>query len=82
MDDLPLTMTVPDFGRRVYGLGYYAAYEGAKRGEFPTIKVGRFLRVPVRVALRPLLTDADRDGGKLDAIIAGLCKSQKSKSAA
>jgi excisionase family DNA binding protein len=40
------TMSVPEAGR-VLGIGRNAAYEAARRGEIPTIKIGRLLRVPV-----------------------------------
>jgi len=36
-----------------------AAYDAAARGEIPTIKIGRLLRVPVR-ALEKMLDDAAR----------------------
>jgi hypothetical protein len=44
----PITMTVPDAGRIYFGLCRNAAYAAAKRGEIPTIKIGKLLRVPVR----------------------------------
>ena len=43
----PLTLSVPEAGRRYYGIGRNAAYRAAKRGEIPTIKVGDLLRVPI-----------------------------------
>jgi len=43
----PKTLTVPMAGEIYYGLGRNASYEAAKRGDIPTIKVGRLLRVPV-----------------------------------
>jgi hypothetical protein len=43
----PKTMTVPEAGRRYFDLGRNASYEAARRGEIPTIKIGRLLRVPV-----------------------------------
>jgi hypothetical protein len=80
--DIPLTMTVPEFGKLVYGLGRYASYDAANRGDFPTIKVGRFKRVPVRIALRPLLAEAGRDTAELDSVLARLGKAGSVKSAA
>jgi hypothetical protein len=44
----PITMTVPDAGRIYFGLCRNAAYAAARRGEIPTIKIGKLLRVPVR----------------------------------
>ena len=54
MDDRPKTITVPDAGREYLGLSRNAAYAAAKRGDIPTIKVGKLLRVPVR-ALEQML---------------------------
>ena len=54
-DDLkPWVISVPEAGKRYYNLGRWASYEAAKRGEIPTIRVGRSLRVPVRVIERML----------------------------
>ena len=52
------TLTVPDAGRIYYGLGRNASYDAAKRGDIPTIKVGRLLRVPV-VAMERRLQQVD-----------------------
>jgi hypothetical protein len=35
------TMTVPDAGRIYFNLGRNASYEAAKRGDIPTITIGR-----------------------------------------
>jgi hypothetical protein len=51
------TMTVPDAGRIYYGLSRNGSYEAAKRGDIPTIKIGKLLRVPVR-ALEQMLDSA------------------------
>jgi hypothetical protein len=48
------TMDVPEAGRIYYGLGRNASYEAAKRGDIPTIKVGRLLRVPIAAMERRL----------------------------
>jgi hypothetical protein len=48
------TMTVPDAGRIYFGLGRNASYEAAKRGDLPTIRVGRLLRVPIAAMERRL----------------------------
>jgi hypothetical protein len=42
------TLSVPEAGRRYFGLARGASYEAAKRGDLPTIRVGRLKRVPVR----------------------------------
>ena len=41
------TLSVPEAGRRYLGLGRNLSYDAAARGQIPTIKVGRLLRVPV-----------------------------------
>jgi hypothetical protein len=52
--DEPKTMTVPEAGRRYFGLGRNASYEAAKRGDIPTLRIGRLLRVPVVALERKL----------------------------
>jgi len=55
-NDERLVYTVPEAGAKL-GLSRNAAYEAAARGEIPTIKLGRLLRVP-RVALDRMLEQA------------------------
>lgn len=55
--DEPLTLTVPEAGKRYFGLSAWGAYDAARRGEIPTIRIGRRLRVPVR-ALEAMLDRA------------------------
>jgi excisionase family DNA binding protein len=55
------TMTVPEAARWL-GIGRNAAYEAARRGEIPTIRIGHLLRVPV-IALQRKLEQAG-DGQK------------------
>jgi hypothetical protein len=50
----PLTLSVPEAGLRYFGLRRNAAYDAAARGDIPTIKIGRLLRVPVRALDRML----------------------------
>jgi hypothetical protein len=50
----PLTMTVPEAGKKYYDLSRDASYEAARRGDIPTIRVGRLLRVPVAAMDRKL----------------------------
>jgi Helix-turn-helix domain len=52
----PLTMSVPDAGKRYFGLSRNAAYDAAARGDIPVIRIGRLLRVPVRALERMLDT--------------------------
>jgi len=58
----PLTISVPEAGRRYLGLSRKGSYDAARRGEIPTIKIGKLRRVPVR-AMERMLDEA----GKLDA---------------
>jgi hypothetical protein len=44
---------VPEAGA-ILGLSRNASYEAAKRGDLPTIKIGKLLRVPVRAIERML----------------------------
>jgi hypothetical protein len=46
-DEAPLTMTVPEAGKKYYDLSRDGSYEAARRGDIPTIRVGRLLRVPI-----------------------------------
>jgi hypothetical protein len=43
-----LTMSVPEAGAKYFGLSKNGSYEAAERGDIPTIKVGKLLRVPVK----------------------------------
>jgi excisionase family DNA binding protein len=56
--DQVFTMSVPEAGKRYFGLSRNAAYAAAERGEIPTIRIGRLLRVPVRALDRMLDTVA------------------------
>ena len=42
------TLTVPKAGREYFGLSRNSSYEAAKRGDIPTIRIGRRVRTPVR----------------------------------
>ena len=53
-DDKPLTMTVPEAGKKYFGLSRDGSYRAAERGEIPTIRIGRLLRVPVVALERKL----------------------------
>ena len=48
------TADVPDVGRVCFGLSRNGSYDAAKRGDFPTIKVGRLLKVPTASLRRQL----------------------------
>jgi excisionase family DNA binding protein len=43
-----LTISVPEAGRRYFGICRGTSYIMAQRGEIPTIRMGRRVRVPVR----------------------------------
>lgn len=59
----PLTISVPQAGKRYFGLSRNGSYSAAQRGQIPTIKIGRLLRVPVR-ALEAMLNEAGWRGEK------------------
>jgi hypothetical protein len=52
----PKTITVPQAGKEYFGLSRNASYAAAIRGEIPTIKIGKLLKVPVR-ALEEMLNN-------------------------
>jgi hypothetical protein len=43
-------MGVREYAKSRFGLGEAAAYEAAERGDFPVIRIGRRLFVPVAAA--------------------------------
>jgi hypothetical protein len=57
-------MTVPEAGRKYFGLSRNGSYDAANRGEIPVIQIGRLKRVPVR-ALERMLDRAE--GGSTDS---------------
>ncbi len=63
-DDTPLTISVPEAGRKYFDLSRNGAYAAAERGEIPTIRIGRLLRVPIRALERMLDGLAAADGGE------------------
>jgi Helix-turn-helix domain len=60
----PLTISVPEAGKRYFNLSRNAAYAAAERGEIPTIRIGRLLRVPIRALERMLDGVAVTGGGE------------------
>ncbi len=52
------TVSVQEAGR-LLGLAKASAYEGVRRGEIPTIRIGRRLLVPTELLRRMLGFDAD-----------------------
>jgi len=53
-EDAPLTLSIPEAGKKYFGLSRNGAYDAAARGELPPIRIGRLLRVPVRALERML----------------------------
>jgi hypothetical protein len=80
-DALVITTSVPAFGAVIYDLGINASYDAAKRGEILTVRVGKKLRVPVLMALAPVLGEKP-DPGQLAAIFARLREAEAAKRAA
>ncbi len=63
MSDQPLTLSVPEAGKRYFNLSRNGAYAAAARGEIPTVRVGRLLRVPIRAMDEMLNKACERPGG-------------------
>jgi len=53
-EDTPETLAVPEAGKRYFNLSRNGSYAAAARGELPTVRIGRLLRVPVRACERIL----------------------------
>ena len=51
------TLSVPQAGKQYFALSRGASYAAAARGEIPTVRIGRLLRVPVK-AMDALLESA------------------------
>ena len=50
----PKTLSVPEAGKAYFGLSRGASYEAARRGDIPTVRIGKIIRVPV-IALERML---------------------------
>jgi hypothetical protein len=59
----PATISVPEAGRRYFGMARNASYEAAARGDIPTVRIGKLLRVPVR-AMEAILDRASQKAVK------------------
>jgi hypothetical protein len=59
-DPTPQTLSVPQAGKRYFGLSRNASYAAAQRGQLPIIRIGRLLRVPVRAMERMLDQASDK----------------------
>jgi hypothetical protein len=49
-----ITLSVPEAGKRYFGLSRNGSYAAADRGDIPTVQIGKLRRVPVRVLERRL----------------------------
>jgi hypothetical protein len=58
----PKTLSVPHVGKYYFALSRGASYAAAARGEIPTIRFGRKLRVPI-VAVERMLAEAGNTAG-------------------
>jgi len=67
-DVAPLTISVPEAGKRYFGMSRGASYAAAERGEIPTVRIGRLLRVPVR-AMDTLLESAAKSARQIKAVM-------------
>ena len=47
-DEKPWTMSIPEAGKKYFGLSRNGSYDAAKRGEIPTVQVGRLKLALVR----------------------------------
>ena len=53
-DEAPLTISVPEAGKRYFGLSRGSAYAAEANGQIPTIRIGKLLRVPIAAMDRRL----------------------------
>lgn len=63
--DIPVTVSVPEYGEAALGLGRNPSYAAAIAGVIPTVEVQGKKRVPLRVALLRLAGD---DPALLEAV--------------
>jgi hypothetical protein len=63
-DQTPQTLSVPQAGKRYFGLSRNASYAAAQRGQLPIIRIGRLLRVPVRAIERMLDQASDKPAAR------------------
>ena len=59
--EAPKTQSVPHAGKRYFALSRGASYAAAARGDLPTIRIGRKLRVPI-IAVERMLERAGTTG--------------------
>ena len=51
------TLDIPTAGKKYFGLSKGGSYAAAKRGDIPTVRIGRRIRAPI-VALERMLANA------------------------
>lgn len=66
MTDGPKTISVPEAGKLYFDLGASASYAAARKGQIPTIRIGRTRRVPVAAMELMLTRAAEAFAAKLD----------------
>jgi hypothetical protein len=57
VSDETKTLDVPTAGEKYFGLSRGGSYAAAARGDIPTVRIGRKIRVPI-VALERMLAEA------------------------
>jgi hypothetical protein len=57
----PKTMSVPEFGRLYFDMSAPASYAAAHRGDFPVIRIGKLMRVPIVAAEAMMLAAGRKD---------------------
>ena len=62
-----LTLSVPEAGKRYFGLSRNGSYIAAARGDLPTVRIGRKLLVPIR-ALERMLDHAGQKPAALNRV--------------
>ena len=68
MQKKPLTISVPEAGRKYLGIGRDASYQAAKSGDIPVMRIGpKLLRVPVIAMERKLERAGEADKESADA---------------
>jgi hypothetical protein len=77
-EDFPATMSIPDAGKRYFGLSKNGSYDAADRGEIPFVRVGRLRLVPIKM-LEKQIEEAARKN-VADAKVAAQKRREKERS--
>lgn len=56
------TISIPEAGSLYFGLSRNGSYDAARRGDIPTIRIGRKFRVPVAAMERKLDSASGKPG--------------------